>query len=214
MPKIKVAPSILTCDFGRLGEEVRAVVEAGADMVHLDIMDGHFTPNITFGPAVVARIREHSEVPLDVHLMLTDPDEYIDDFANAGADIITFHIEAAIHPHRTLHKIKELGCQAGVVLNPSTPEEEIEYLVDDLDMVLLMTVNPGFGGQSFIPQTLPKIRNVRAMMGDRDLEIDGGVDETTIHDIVKAGANVIVAGSFIFGAPSYMEAIETIKAAG
>ncbi len=214
MPDIKVAPSLLASDFSRLGEEIRAVVEAGADMIHLDIMDGHFAPNLTIGPPVVAALREHCSVPMDVHLMITDPDQYVADFAEAGADIITFHAEAAFHPHRILMKIKDLGCRAGLVLNPGTSQDDIEYLVDYVDMVLLMTVNPGFGGQAFIPEMLRKIELMRAMLGDRDLEVDGGIDARTAPEVIRAGANVLVAGSYVFRSPSYFEAIQTLKSAG
>lgn len=212
MLKVKVAPSILASDFSRLGEEIRAVVDAGADWVHLDIMDGHFTPNITVGPPVVAALRKHCDIPMDVHLMITEPERYVKDFADAGADIITFHAEACRHPHRLLSTIRDLGCQAGVVLNPGTSQEEIEYLADAVDLVLLMTVNPGFGGQQFIPEMLPKIRLVRAMLGDRDLEVDGGIDASTAPLVIEAGANVLVAGSYVYRSDSYLEAIESLKA--
>ena len=214
MPDIKVAPSILASDFSRLGEEVRAVVDAGADMIHLDIMDGHFAPNITMGPAVVASLRQHCTVPMDVHLMISDPMAYVDDFANAGADMITFHVEATDHPIRVIDRIRELGCQAGIVLNPGTPEEDIEYIAEHIDMVLIMTVNPGFGGQAFIPDMVRKIQNIRAMMGDRDVEVDGGIDAYTAPVVIEAGANILVAGSYIFKHDSYLSAIESLRPVG
>ena len=208
---VKIAPSILSADFARLGEEINAVVESGADLIHFDVMDGHFVPNITIGPSVLASLRSVCEIPLDVHLMIDEPERYVDDFAHAGADIISFHVEATHHPQRLIHRIKDLGCQAGVALNPSTSLDAIEYLVDDLDMVLVMTVNPGFSGQSFIPEMVDKIRNVRAMMGDRDVEVDGGIDIHSAHTVAEAGANILVSGSYIYGHTSYMEAIESLR---
>ena len=212
--KIKVSPSLLASDFGRLGEQISEVIDAGADMIHFDIMDGHFVPNITIGPLVLASLRRHCTVPMDVHLMITEPEQYVDDFIQAGADIITFHTEACRHPHRLLTRIQDQGVKAGVVLNPGTSEDDIEYLANMVDMVLIMSVNPGFGGQSFISDMLRKIENVRAMIGERDLEVDGGIDDTTAKQVIDAGANVLVAGSYIFRHPSYLEAIETLKSAG
>jgi ribulose-phosphate 3-epimerase len=211
----KIAPSVLSADFCRLGDEVRAVEAAGADYIHIDVMDGHFVPNITIGPPVVAALRKVTALPLDVHLMIAAPDRYIADFAAAGADIIVVHAEASTHLHRSIQLIKSLGKRAGVSLNPATPLNCLEYVLADLDLVLLMTVNPGFGGQSFIEECIPKIRSLRAMLDKRgleaELEVDGGVKIDNIARIAHAGADVFVAGSAVFGSPDYLATIQALK---
>jgi ribulose-phosphate 3-epimerase len=211
----KIAPSILSADFCRLGEEVKAVEAAGADYIHVDVMDGRFVPNITIGPPVVASLRKVTSLPLDVHLMIAEPDRYIADFAAAGADIIVVHAEASIHLHRSIQLIKSLGKRAGVSLNPATPLNSLEYVLADLDLVLLMTVNPGFGGQTFIEECIPKIRALRAMLDKRgveaEIEVDGGVKVDNIARIAHAGADVFVAGSAVFGSSDYSETIRALK---
>lgn len=211
----KIAPSILSADFSRLGEEVRAVTAAGADYIHIDVMDGHFVPNITIGPLVVEAVRKVTDLPLDVHLMIKNPDLYVADFANAGADIIVVHAEASDHLHRTIQLIKSLGKKAGVSLNPATPLQFLDYIVEEVDLVLLMTVNPGFGGQSFIEACLPKIHALRSMLDKRgleaELEVDGGVKTGNIDRISHAGADVFVAGSAVFGSHDYAATISELK---
>jgi len=211
----KIAPSILSADFSKLGDEIRAIEAGGADYVHIDVMDGHFVPNITIGPLIVEAARRVTTLPLDVHLMIEKPDLYIPDFAAAGADIIVVHAEAVHHLHRTVQLIKSLGKKAGVSLNPATPLNALEYLLADLDLVLLMTVNPGFGGQSFIEAMIPKIHALRAMLDKRgceaELEVDGGVKLSNIAQISHAGADVFVAGSAVFGTDDYKKTITELK---
>lgn len=212
---IKISPSILSADFSRLGEDVQAVDRAGADYIHIDVMDGHFVPNITIGPLVVDALRKVTEKPLDVHLMIENPDLYIPDFAKAGADIITVHQEAVPHLHRTVQLIKSLGKKAGVSLNPATPVETLDVILDDLDLVLVMSVNPGFGGQSFIPSALDKIRALRQRITERglatELEVDGGVKTDNIREVVAAGADVLVAGSAVFSTDDYAATIKALR---
>lgn len=212
---IKIAPSILSADFSRLGEDVQAVDRAGADYIHVDVMDGHFVPNITIGPLVVDALRKVTEKPLDVHLMIENPDLYIPEFARAGADIITVHQEAVPHLHRTVQLIKSLGKKAGVSLNPATPVETLDVILDELDLVLVMSVNPGFGGQSFIPSALDKIRALRQQITQRglstELEVDGGVKVDNIGEVVAAGADVLVAGSAVFNTDDYAATITALR---
>ena len=215
---IKIAPSILAADFSKLAEEVREIDKAGADLIHIDVMDGHFVPNITMGPIVVEALRPVTALPLDVHLMIENPDAYIEQFAAAGADYITVHVEACPHLHRTLQLIRSTGVKTGVVLNPHTPVESILHVLENVDMVLFMTVNPGFGGQAFIHSVLPKVKQLSTIIKERNLaieiEIDGGVDENTIIPCVEAGATILVAGSAIFHSEDRAKALQTIKAAG
>lgn len=215
MQDYMIAPSILSADFVRLGEEITAVAEAGADVIHIDVMDGHFVPNITIGPLVVDAVRKITDLPLDVHLMISDPDRYIDSFAAAGADWITVHVETCHHLHRTIQAIKNLGKKAGAVLNPATPLESLDYVLDDLDLVMLMSVNPGFGGQSFIPSAITKIRKLKAMIDARGLstgiEMDGGISPKNLAEVAEAGANIFVAGSAVFGQPDYKQVISEMK---
>lgn len=219
MKPLRIAPSILSADFGRLAEEVRAVDEAGADVIHVDVMDGRFVPNLTLGPVVVEAVRKATSKPLDVHLMMVEPEKFIEDFAKAGADGITVQAEAVPHLHRCVHLIKDLGKRAGVALNPHTPLDQLEYLWGDIDLVLCMTVNPGFGGQRFIESVLPKIQRARQAIDavgrsdEVDIEVDGGIDPETAPRAVAAGANLLVAGSAVFKKLDYAQAIADIRAA-
>ncbi len=212
---IKLAPSILSADFSQLAESVKAVENAGCEYLHIDVMDGHFVPNITFGAVVFEKLRKKSNMTFDCHLMIEQPDLYLEDFVTAGADIITVHQEACVHLNRTIHHIKELGCKAGVAINPATSPQALEYVLQDVDMVLIMSVNPGFGGQKFIPQSLDKIKKLKQMIDAKnynvDIQVDGGVSVDNIHDIVTAGANIVVAGSAIFGKDNIQKAVSDLR---
>ncbi|RKH45423.1 ribulose-phosphate 3-epimerase [Corallococcus sp. AB050B] len=213
---VRISPSLLSSDFSRLGEEVRAIEAAGADWIHVDVMDGRFVPNITLGPVIVEAIKRVATKPLDVHLMIVEPEKYVEAFAKAGADVLTVHQEASPHLHRTLQAIRNAGSKPAVVLNPGTPLSSIEEVLGDVDMVLLMSVNPGFGGQSFIESTVDKVRRLRAMLDARglkdvDIEVDGGINAQTAKRVVDAGATVLVAGSYVFGAKDYAQAIRSLR---
>ncbi len=213
---IYLAPSILSADFAKLAQEVHEVEQAGADWLHIDVMDGHFVPNITIGPLLVEAIRPHTKLPLDVHLMIEHPARYVPAFAKAGADMISVHVEADVHLHRTLQMIRQLGLRAGAVINPATPVEQLIPVLDMVDYILIMTVNPGFGGQPFIPSTLDKIRRLRTILVEReltsiDIEVDGGVNADTAPQVVAAGANVLVAGNAIFGCSDRAKAIDELR---
>jgi len=213
---IKIAPSILSADFASLGAEVAAAEAAGGDWIHVDVMDGHFVPNITLGPAIVKAIAPHTSLPLDVHLMIENPERYVEEFAKAGAAVITVHAEACVHLHRVIHLIKEYGIKAGVALNPGTPATAIQEVLDDVDLVLVMTVNPGFGGQAFISGTLNKIKQIRTWLNERGrqdvhIEVDGGIAADTAPLVVEAGADVLVAGSAVFGREDRAAAIADIR---
>lgn len=212
---VKIAPSILSADFMRLGEEVRAAEAAGADLLHIDIMDGHFVPNITIGPFVVEAIRKTTSLPLDVHLMIEDPDKFIKDFISAGADYLTVHVETSVHLHRTINWIRESGVKAGVSLNPATPVWSLDNILSEIDLVLVMSVNPGFGGQSFIPRSLEKIRALRCILSERGLpasiEVDGGVKPDNAREVAEAGADILVMGSAFFSATDYRGLLGDIR---
>ena len=215
---VKIAPSILSADFARLGEQVRAAESGGADYIHVDVMDGHFVPNITIGPLIVQAIKPCTNVPLDVHLMIEHPEQYVQPFAKAGADLLTIHVEACVHLHRVVQQIRDLGLRVGVALNPATPIEYVTEILSDLDLILVMTVNPGFGGQSFIKSGLSKVARLRRLIDERnlsiELQVDGGINLTTAREVVYAGAEVLVAGSAIYGAPEGIQvAIQELRKA-
>lgn len=212
---VKIAPSILAADFAKLGDEIVRIDKAGADLVHIDVMDGHFVPNITIGPPIIKALRKVTKLPFDVHLMIEDADKYIDSFVDAGADIITVHIEASPHIHQTLHKIKKHGIKAAVSLNPATSIHTIEWILDEVDMVLIMSVNPGFGGQKYIEATTSKIKQLKGILENKgldiDIEVDGGIDLSNINEITKAGANVIVSGSTVFNSHDTSKIIKELR---
>ena len=216
--KVILAPSILSADFSRLGEEIAAVEKAGADIIHLDVMDGKFVPNITIGPGVVSAVKKCTSLSLDVHLMIEDPDRHVDSFIKAGADMVSVHIEAAVHLHRTVCKIREGGAKSGVAVNPATDINGLRYIIDDIDFILIMSVNPGFGGQAFIPSSLEKLRNLSEMLSrvgaEVMVQVDGGIGPENAGEVVAAGAQILVAGSAIFHNPPYKDVMNRIKKAG
>jgi len=212
---IKIAPSILSADFSRLGEEIKAAEKAGADFIHVDVMDGHFVPNITIGPLVVKAVKKVATIPLDVHLMIKEPDRYIKDFAESGADIITVHAEASVHLHRSIQNIKECGVKAAVSINPATPLNSIEFILPIVDMILLMSVNPGFGGQKFIPEILPKIKQLKKIIDENkfraEIEVDGGVTVDNVAEVCKAGADIVVMGNAFYNSKDYAETVRIVR---